>query len=441
MGKSRMRQLSLALAGALVLAVCSPIIQSAVASTSVSYDFNSAGDLAAGFTDYIEAGSVATQSTTGGISNSGAIAAQQFANTQAVFASRASYSMGPVGSTYTFSSYMQSQGGNGYSGMGFTSLVPSSSTASGTPFRPADALGISVHGGGFVFHNGANDFHSLWDGTARDPAITSVTPSPDYNVIGNTSNSPDSWYKIVLVIVRDSTMTFDMQLQVWPSNSDGTLRTNAALAVFELNNQQNATLLAAPSINTYINFSGNRVYFFDNYEVSLAGGSSVIQAGSPVVLTSGAVDSSNIVTVSGDVTATGGAPVTERGFVYGTSSSPTVADSKIIVGSGTGSFSSATSTLPNGTYYFRAYATNSTGTSYGSEEVLVLTNGVASSVPAAQAVGANSELGNTGITSPVNSVLGALALMSFGLGLLLLRGRSRFPRIGNENRGVHAHTK
>jgi len=51
---------------------------------------------------------------------------------------------------------------------------------------------------------------------------------------------------------------------------------------------------------------------------------------------------------------------------WNTSSNPTITNNKITSGTGTGSFSSAISGLTSGTtYYVRAYATNSIGTSYG----------------------------------------------------------------------------
>jgi len=68
----------------------------------------------------------------------------------------------------------------------------------------------------------------------------------------------------------------------------------------------------------------------------------------------------------GNVTSDGGADVTARGLCWGTNPSPTVADQVIAGGSGKGSFSNNFSGLYQGsTYYFRAFATNSAGTSYG----------------------------------------------------------------------------
>jgi hypothetical protein len=72
--------------------------------------------------------------------------------------------------------------------------------------------------------------------------------------------------------------------------------------------------------------------------------------------------------LGGEITSDGGATVTERGIVYSTSSNPTTADTKVIIGSGTGTFSQNVTNLKcNTTYYFKAYATNCAGTVYGNE--------------------------------------------------------------------------
>lgn len=69
----------------------------------------------------------------------------------------------------------------------------------------------------------------------------------------------------------------------------------------------------------------------------------------------------------GNVISDGGATVTSRGICWSTSINPTIINSRTIVGSGTGSFSSSMTGLASGTnYYVRAYATNSWGTAYGS---------------------------------------------------------------------------
>lgn len=74
-------------------------------------------------------------------------------------------------------------------------------------------------------------------------------------------------------------------------------------------------------------------------------------------------------TARGTVTSDGGATVTERGIVYGTSANPTTSNSKVIVAGTTGAFTAnLTGLLTNTTYHVRSYAINSEGTSYGEDE-------------------------------------------------------------------------
>lgn len=77
----------------------------------------------------------------------------------------------------------------------------------------------------------------------------------------------------------------------------------------------------------------------------------------------------NFATCGGNVTSDGGATVTARGICWSTNQNPTIGDNHTTDGSGTGAFtSSITSLVPNTTYYVRAYATNSEGTSYGEQK-------------------------------------------------------------------------
>jgi Fibrobacter succinogenes major domain (Fib_succ_major) len=77
----------------------------------------------------------------------------------------------------------------------------------------------------------------------------------------------------------------------------------------------------------------------------------------------------------GNITSDGGATITARGVVWGTSSNPTIdLQTKTIDGQGIGSFQSVITGLTLGTKYFiRAYATNSKGTSYGNEVTFTTT--------------------------------------------------------------------
>lgn len=72
-------------------------------------------------------------------------------------------------------------------------------------------------------------------------------------------------------------------------------------------------------------------------------------------------------TSGGNVTNDGGGNVSAKGICWGTTTNPTINDSKTTNGSGFGIYTSQLTGLsPNTLYYVRAYATNSEGTAYSS---------------------------------------------------------------------------
>jgi gliding motility-associated-like protein len=77
-------------------------------------------------------------------------------------------------------------------------------------------------------------------------------------------------------------------------------------------------------------------------------------------------------TLTGNVSSDGGASVTEKGIVYGLAANPTIADSKIANGAGTGAISvNAAGLAGSTTYHVRAYATNTIGTAYGTDQTFI----------------------------------------------------------------------
>jgi uncharacterized protein (TIGR02145 family) len=85
---------------------------------------------------------------------------------------------------------------------------------------------------------------------------------------------------------------------------------------------------------------------------------------------------SGTATSGGEITKDGGAAITGRGVCWGTTTSPTIANSKTTDGEGTGTFTSPITGLASGTtYYLRAYATNNAGTGYG-EQITFLSQGL-----------------------------------------------------------------
>ena len=83
-------------------------------------------------------------------------------------------------------------------------------------------------------------------------------------------------------------------------------------------------------------------------------------------------------TLTGTIVDNGGQALTSYGFVYAKTQNPTLQNSKITVGEdSTGGYSGEVTGLETLTqYYYRAYATNSTGTAYGSELSLTTLDGL-----------------------------------------------------------------
>lgn len=103
---------------------------------------------------------------------------------------------------------------------------------------------------------------------------------------------------------------------------------------------------------------GNQINFTTSQNITL-----------PTVTTTAASSiTQNSAISGGNASNDGGAAVTARGVCWSNSQYPTTADNHTNDGTGTGSFTSAIAGLTAATtYYVRAYAANSVGTSYGNQ--------------------------------------------------------------------------
>ena len=146
--------------------------------------------------------------------------------------------------------------------------------------------------------------------------------------------------------------------------------------------------------------SGEMQVFNGTSFVNIVGGPA--QFALPVISsTTGAYSITTSAAMSGGViTSDGGASITARGVVWGTSTAPTIAlATKTTDGTGTGTYSSSITGLTSGvTYYVRAYATNSIGTKYGAE----ITLNTAQAVATLAATTPVSAIGSTTATSGGN---------------------------------------
>ena len=196
----------------------------------------------------------------------------------------------------------------------------------GTSFSsiPSDAAitGIEVRLHGFT--NGRQLRITLVDGnTSRNNKTTSLTSTNAYHILGS---STDDWYTAGSWTVSDFTSNNNFKVLIEGLSGGGT----ASLDYLEVKVHYSTS----PSVTT--NETATAV-------------------------------SNNSATTSGNVTSDGGSTVTARGIEVSTSSSFTSYTEYPASAGGTGTFSVDLSSLtPNTTYYYRAYAVNSRGTSRGS---------------------------------------------------------------------------
>ncbi len=210
-----------------------------------------------------------------------------------------------------------------------------------------------------------------WGGDWRMPSIE------EWNEL--FSNSSLKWEEhngvsgVALTSVRNGNSIFLPAAGVYhynngliSQNTEGYYRTNSL-------DESRGTISLGFSSNGSLNWYANDRCF--GQPVRPVYGPQSEQTTAPTVVTSAVTQITETSAVAGgNVTSDGGASVTERGVVYSTSTNPTTASNKVISGSGMGAFTgNLTGLQPNTTYYVRAYAANSKGTSYG-EEVSFTTN-------------------------------------------------------------------
>ncbi len=310
------------------------------------FDFNTTNQL---LTEFTQGGGskLIIQNNKEGIGGSGTV--KVLGETNEVFTSKQGYSITGKGAHYEFKTYFKSEYNSGYGGFGFTT---NPNATHHFYAAPKDGLGISLHGGGYIFNSGLTSESGNWT---------------NENVLN--SASPDKWYFAVLSIDLLGNSYFDMTVNIYPSNEDGTLLDPNNPVETKTYKVQNKAMANSKIIYAYFAFGGHRITNFDNYIIHLKGGATSIETGAPVVIGSSVLNNTTKqIDISGDVTDDRGDDVIEKGIVYSTSESlPTTSDTKITISNGEGSFSyQLGSLLPNTIYYVRSYAKNSKGISYGS---------------------------------------------------------------------------
>ena len=287
--------------------------------------------------------------------------------------------------------------------MQFTTVIrPSVTTNAATDIYSSSAMlngNVTNHGGttstirGFVYGTSADNLaDSVTSGTgsgAYSKSIAGLTPSTTYYFKAFASNSAGTVYGEVK---QFSTKTA-VQPTVTTSNATDITTTSATLggnvtaagndpvtvrgfvwgtSSSNLSNNVEVGSGTGSFTKEITGLTHSTTYYYKAYATNAAGTSyGQVKSFATTTITAPAVQTnaaSSITmtgaTLNGNVTADGGATVTARGFVYGTSASNL--SQNVQSGTGTGSFTKALTGLSHSTtYYYKAYATNSAGTAYG----------------------------------------------------------------------------
>jgi hypothetical protein len=259
---------------------------------------------------------------------------------------------------------------------------------------------INIQGNGTTIVDGDNT-PSTSDHTDFGSANVSSGTVVRTFTIQNTGTGPLSLTGSSPYVVIGGTNSADFSVTAIPSSSIAV----SGSTTFQITFDPSATGTRSATLSIANNDSDENPY---NFSIQGTG-----TASTPTLTTTAASSvGETSATLGGNITADGGASVSERGVVYSsTDATPTIGEggvTKDINGSGSGSFSESIGSLtPGTTYYFQAYATNTAGTSYGgvlnfttSNVTVTFTNG-SGFTPTVTKGSANQPLGRFQLTGDV----------------------------------------
>jgi hypothetical protein len=250
-------------------------------------------------------------------------------------------------------------------------------------------------GGGSSYNNGTGQSNTANQNFAtglvliqlEDPPIVSTQAVSAITGTGATGNG---------TVVNNKGIVISTRGIVWDTNPDPT-------TILTTKSEESGSFGNGAFSRPITGLYGGTLYYVRAYAVNIGGvegyGSTVsftTDLSSPFLTTnSGTSVLSGSATITANIVATGGAPVTTRGVCWDTSPNPTISLSTKTVENGsfgTGSFTATTSGMvDNTTYYVRAYATNTVGTSYGTD-ITVTSN------PYVITAGIKAPVGSSGMT-------------------------------------------
>jgi len=224
-------------------------------------------------------------------------------------------------------------------------------------------------------------------------SITGLTPGKTYNIVAYAINSVGTGYSsqstfTTLVMAPILTTTELSSITSTSASSGGNISNDGGSAITTRgvcwSTNQNPTIADNKTTNgtgtgsftsSITGLIPGKTYYIRAYAANIIGTAygnqitTITTAILPTITTNAVSDITSTTSRSGgNITNDGGAEVTVRGICWSTSPNPTIANNKTNDGIGSGSFTSLITGLIQGTtYYLKAYATNSIGTTYGNQ--------------------------------------------------------------------------
>ena len=256
----------------------------------------------------------------------------------------------------------------------------SSKTESATVSGLINAGGVNF--GGDLYHYGYNANGDRW---MTHSGAWPQDSGPDFTRYAQLSVSPKTggtFYASTLQFKMIVEFTNNLRVAMYYSN-DTSFTTKTFIADTTVSSSMTSySYNISDTVQTgetmYVRFypydiKGDPAYKLVDMDSIMIGGNTTGLAILPPAIstTIASYVSTTFFTAGGNVTSDGGGTVTAKGVCWDTAANPTISGSHTTDGTGIGLFSSSiTGLIPGIAYHIRAYATNISGTSYGTDVIV-----------------------------------------------------------------------
>ena len=223
------------------------VFTAVLGAVTLSVNFDNTNDLTNNFN--LNAGSLLQNYATGGLGNSGYVNIEIDANDVATYKTQVTNP--PIGKSVSTSVYFYNSDLNwGYGIMGFGTAATNEMLSN--EFGDTEgamstgySIGLAIHGGGaFVLSNGVHIYDFDWFEVSNDLPM-------------------DSWFKMIFTMTYQGGDAYDLQMDIYNSDSNGNLADLFTSQV--LNNVVNSNFASSPAIYPYIGSALERMTKLDNF--------------------------------------------------------------------------------------------------------------------------------------------------------------------------------